>query len=121
MQRRFLAEFSGVLSALAAVRHPAVAHHLLETLEAFISVEPAQVFALISAVADGAMQAGYQFEGMGQELLVRIVRRYIADHRPMLLEHEEFRIALVRHLNTLAAVGWPTARRLVYELPGLLR
>lgn len=121
VQRRFLSEFGGVLSALAGVRHPAVAHHLLETLEAFISVEPAAVFALISAVADGAMEAGYQFEGMGQELLVRIIRRYIADHRPMLLEREEFRVALMRHLNALAAVGWPAARRLVYDLPGLLR
>lgn len=121
VQRRFLAEFRGVLSALAAVRHPAVAHHLLETLEAFISFGPAEVFTLISAVADGAMEVGYQFEGMGQELLVRVVRRYIADHRPMLLEREEFRVALMRHLNALAAVGWPSARRLVYDLPGLLR
>ncbi len=121
VQRRFLAEFGDVLSALAAVRHPAVAHHLLETLEAFISFEPAEVFALISTVTDGAMEAGYQFESMGQELLVRIVRRYIADHRPMLLEREDFRIALMRHLNALAAVGWPAARRLIYDLPGLLR
>jgi hypothetical protein len=121
VQRRFMSEFDSVLSALAKVGQPAVAHHLLETLEAFIPFEPVQVFALISAVADGAMEAGYQFEGMGQELLVRIVRRYIADHRPMLLEREDFRVALMRQLNALAAVGWPAARRLVYDLPGLLR
>jgi hypothetical protein len=121
VQRRFLAEFGGAISALASVRHPAVLHHLLETLEAFISIDPAAVFTLISGITNVAMEVGYQFESMGQELLVQIIQRYIADHRTMLLEREDFRVALMRHLNDLAAVGWPSARRLAYELPGLLR
>jgi hypothetical protein len=118
---RFLAEFREVLAELASVRHPAVTHHLLELLEALIPADPAEVFALVSLVTEGGVKVGYQFESLGEALLVRLVRRYLADHRDIFSERPEFRVALMDHLNSFAVLGWPEARRLAYDLPGLLR
>lgn len=122
VRRRFLREMTPTLRMLAGVGYPSVTHHLLETLETFIQVDHRLVFQLVvRAVLEGGKYGGYQFESLGADLFVKIIRRYLADYRPWLMEDGEARSALVKILDLFAEVGWPEARRLVYELPEVLR
>ena len=53
-------------------------HRLVETLETFIADDPKLVFRLVTdALLKGGPSGGYQFEKMGVDLFVGIVRRYL--------------------------------------------
>jgi len=65
-------------------------------------------------------QEGYHFETLAIGVVVGIVRRYLADYRPI-FEIENHRVKLVAILGLFADVGWPEALQLLYDLPNLLR
>jgi hypothetical protein len=122
VRQRFLREMGPTLAALATAPYPSVTHHLLETLEQFTADEPALIFRLVTdALSSGGRRGGYQFESLGAELFVRIVRRYLADFRSVLVEDEGLRHRLISALDAFVDAGWPQARRLVYDLPEMLR
>ena len=52
---------------------------------------------------------------------VRIVRRYLADFRTVIASNEDLRQRLMSALDIFVEAGWPEARRLVYDLPEMLR
>lgn len=119
---RFLREMAPTLDGLSTVAHPSVTHRLLEILEPFIEDDPKQIFLLATdTLLQGGPSGGYQFESMGAELVVGIVRRYLADYRDMLVSDPVLRERLIRALDTFVEVGWPDARQLVHELPEMLR
>jgi hypothetical protein len=121
-RQRFLDEVWPILEMLASVAYPSVTHHFLETLEHFIQDAPERVFRLlVHGLTHGGAHGGYQRESMGADLFVRIVRRYLADYRDVLTGDPICRRGLVIALDQFVQVGWPEARRLVYELPEMLR
>ena len=122
VRTRFLREMETTLAALATVPHPSVTHRLLETLETFIADRPKLVFRMVTdALLHGGPKGGYQFERMGVDLFVRIVRRYLADYRGVLTSEPWFQQRLIKALNAFTEAGWPDALRLVYDLPEELR
>jgi hypothetical protein len=122
VRERFLKEMMPTLAALAQVPYPSVTHHLLETLEAFIPNDPPTVFRLVTdALISGGRTGGYQLESLGSDLFVRIVRRYLADFRGVVASEDDLRQRLVMALDIFVDAGWPEARRLVYDLPEMLR
>ena len=122
VRTRFLREMTPTLCALARVYHPSVTHRLLETLETFIAYDPKLVFRMVTdALIEGGQRGGYQFESLGSDLFVGIVRRYLADYRSVLDSDIELRRRLMASLDIFVEAGWPAARRLVYELPETLR
>ena len=79
------------------------------------------VFDRIAALIVGpAAREGYQFESFGSTVLVKLIRRYLADHRAV-FEDEHRRASLVKVLELFSSAGWPDALQLLYELPDLLR
>jgi hypothetical protein len=52
--------------------------------------------------------------------LVELVRRYLADYRPI-FEDATRRRTLVDILELFSSAGWPEALKLLFELPDLLR
>jgi hypothetical protein len=74
---RFYHEASHILDELAEVGLPSLAHHLLETLEAFIPSDPAGVFLRIGRVIRGGQKGGYQYESLAVDLMVRSVEQYL--------------------------------------------
>jgi hypothetical protein len=68
----------------------------------------------------GGRTGGYQLESLGSDLFVRIVRRYLADFR-VIASNEDLRQRLMSVLDIFVEAGWPEARRLVYDLPEMLR
>lgn len=119
---RFLREMGATLSALATVPHPGVTHRLLETLEVFIEDDPRLVFRIVTdAMLSGGSAGGYQYEKMGIDLFLGIIRRYLAEHRGVLDSEPDFRQRLMQALDGFVEAGWPSALQLAYELPEELR
>lgn len=119
---RFLREMRSTLNALATVPYPGVTHRLLETLEVFIADDPRLVFRVVThAMLSGGSAGGYQFEKMGIDLFLAIIRRYIAEHRGVVDSDPDFRQRLMQALDEFVVVGWPSALRFAYELPEELR
>lgn len=119
--RRFLDDYRPMLELLAASHEPSTHHHLVELYEFLIPGDPALVFDALHALLTGsASREGYHHESLASPVIVRMVTRYVADHRSI-FEDENRRAALVEILRLFSDVGWSDALKLLYDLPDLLR
>ena len=86
-----------------------------------VEASPAEVFDHIAAILTGpGVTEKYQFESLGADAQVALVRVYLADYRSI-FENPDRRAKLVTVLEIFSAVGWPDALKLLYELADLLR
>ncbi|USA38547.1 hypothetical protein NCF86_09410 [Pelagerythrobacter marinus] len=119
--RQFLDDYRPMLALLEASHEPSTHHHLVELYEFLIPGDPAGVFDALHALLTGsAAREGYHHESLAAPVIVRMVTRYIADHRSI-FEDDNRRAALVEILRLFSDVGWSDALRLLYDLPDLLR
>jgi hypothetical protein len=122
VHERFYREAHDLLDQMAEIQLPSVTHHLVQTLEFFVPLDPRGVFLSIDhAVAQGGQQGGYQLESLAVGTIVALIRRYLADYRTLLHQDSNCRRALQRILDSFVAVGWPEARRLTYQLDDIFR
>lgn len=120
-KRRFLVEYQTILAGIGQSADPAAIHHLVELYEFISDGDPATVFDLVTGLLVGpAAREGYHFESLALDVVVRIVRSYLADHRE-LFEDPGRRSTLISVLQLFSEAGWPDALRLLYELPDLMR
>src|SRR5258708_11834279 len=80
-QARLYYEARPLLKQLASAIAAPIAHHLIQALETFVSLDPASVFELIAQAVKSSQVGGYGIETMAADLVVRIVERYLADYR----------------------------------------
>ena len=118
---RFLDEAGPALEILADIESAQVSHHMLEALKECISVKPDRVFLLVKRVMDTATRTDYQYDKLGQDLVVGIVKNYLSDYRDLLREKPEHREALRSILDHFIRAGWPEAIRLTYSLSEIFR
>lgn len=119
--RRFLDDYRPMLEVLAKSHEPSTHHHLVELYEYLIPGDPEGVFDALHALLLGAgAREGYHHEGLASAVIVRMVTRYLADHRSI-FEDDARRARLVEILRLFSDVGWPDALKLLYDLPELLR
>lgn len=119
--RQLLDDYRPMLALLAASHEPSTHHHLVELYEFLIPGDPAGVFDALHALLTGpAAREGYHHESLAAPVIVRMVTRYIADHRSI-FEDDARRAALVEILRLFSKVGWSDALKLLYDLPDLLR
>lgn len=121
VQARLLREAGSIIEELADVGLPTVTHHLLETLEVLTPFDPRGVFMRVAAAILGGTRGGYQYDALAEEVLVRLVERYLAEHRDIFQSDEEARHALIAVLDTFVRAGSVGARRLSYGLDGIFR
>lgn len=119
--RRFYRESRDLIDELADVGLPSLAHHLLETLEVLIPVDPRGVFLRVVRVIRGGRKGGYEYDNMAENVLVRIVDRYLADYRKLFQTNEEMQQGLLDILDTFIQAGSEGARRLSYGLGSIFR
>jgi hypothetical protein len=120
-RRGFLDGYAELLDLLARSHEPRTHHHLLELYEYLVPANPALVLGAMHALLTGrAAEEGYQYESLGLTVVVRIVRRFLADHRSLFDEPEQ-RQRLSDMLTLFSDEGWPEALQLLYDLPDLLR
>ncbi len=120
-RKRFFEESAPIINALSDLGFPSIAHHLVQTLESFVSFEPRRVFLTIGIIVRAGVAGGYQFEQLAADLVVRLVERYIAEYREMLQEDPECRQVLMELLDTFIRAGWAGARQLTYRLEDIFR
>jgi hypothetical protein len=118
---RFLKDMNAVLQLLSEFSNASMAHHLLQTLEFLIQYDPKNVFLIVGKVVNSAKPGGYQYESMAVDLIVKLVERFIAEYRYVLLENEECRRILIEILDVFVEAGWPSARRLTYRMEEIFR
>jgi hypothetical protein len=94
---------------------------LIELYGHLAAADPANVFDRLSRLLVGpAAEEGYHFESLASDVLVALIRRYLADHRSI-FEDLARRQKLVEVLELFSNAGSPEALKLLYELPDLLR
>jgi len=108
-----------LLDQLARVHHPRITHRLVETLAHLTEHDPKRVLlAVHHAVPPGQ---DYAYEPLAVDLIVRLVRRYLADYRGLVTTDEESLTALRELIEVFVRAGWPQAITLAYELPDAFR
>lgn len=118
---RFLADYAEILGLFQQSREPRTLHYLIELYEHLIPGDSIAVFTAIHAILTGVgAEEGYHYESLGSAAVVKVVKRYIADHRGI-FEDPKRRAMLVEILQLFSEVGWTDALRLLYDLPDLLR
>ncbi|MDG4904520.1 MULTISPECIES: ATP-binding protein [unclassified Mesorhizobium] len=120
-KRRFLVDYAPILDIIANHAQSRTAHNLIELLAYLVEGDPTAVFDRIANILLGsAARDGYQFESLAVDRLVKLVRRYLADHRNI-FEDRDRRQKLLEVLELFSSAGWPDALKLLFELPDLLR
>jgi len=117
---RFYRESLPLYERLSGAIVAPVAHHLIQALEAFISLDPPGVFALIAQSVRSSESGGYALESMAADLVVRIVERYLADHRSIFANPDRLK-DLMDCLDVFVRAGWPSAQSLVFKLGEIWR
>lgn len=121
VQARWYAEAASTIDVLVDVGVPKIAHRLLETLEHFTEVDQRGVFMRIVATIRTGEPAGYQYEPLAEGLFVRLIERYLAEHRTLLQQDSECSAALVEILDIFLRAGWESAHRITYGLNEIYR
>lgn len=120
-KQRFLVEFAQTLDILAEHASARTAHHLVETLDFLVDGNPSRVFERLAALLLGSAKGdSYHFEGLAADCVVKLVRRYLADHRDVFADPAR-RQELVAVLELFASAGWSDAYSLLFDLPEILR
>jgi hypothetical protein len=118
---RFLADYADVLSSIGRSHEPMALHRLVELYEFLVAARPTQVFDALHRVLMGrGNEEGYHSESLANTSVVRIIQRYIADHRAI-FEDAARRVKLTEILRLFSSAGWSDALVLLYDLPDLLR
>ncbi len=117
----FFTEVAPILRCIGDHGGPHTIYNLVQLLDHLIETDPPAVFDLIAhALLVGGQAGGYQFEGLGVDLFVKLIGEYLADHKEI-FDLPERRQSLIECLETFLAAGWPSARRLLYRLPELIQ
>ena len=110
-----------VIDELAGIGLPHLSHNLLQALEVLVPVDPRGVFLRVARVIRGGRKGGYQYDPMAEAVIIRIVDRYLADHRELFQTNAEVRERLIEVLDTFVNAGSEGAGRLSYGLDGIFR
>jgi hypothetical protein len=120
-QERFYREAGTVFDDLAVIGLPSLAHHLVETLELFVPVDPPGVFLRVAAIVKAGKMWGYEYEDVAQDLITRIIERYLAEYRSILQQDRHTQTALRETLETFITAAWPRAQALAYKVDEIFR
>jgi hypothetical protein len=121
LRRRFLKDNQLTFHRIGTSGTPRTIYHLIELLDFLLDADPPAIFDLVAhALLVGGRRHGFQFESLGADRFVKVIGRFLADHRH-LFDAPDQRSKIVECLNVFAEAGWPAARRLLFQLPELLR
>lgn len=120
-KQRFVSNHVKVLCAIGLHGPPGAIYHLIDLLDCLTASEPKKVFDVAAEILLGpAVQKVYKFEPMAIGNVVKLIRRYLADHMDIFDNHDR-RENLVKVLNSFALAGWPETLKLLFDLPEILR
>jgi hypothetical protein len=106
---------------LAEIGSPNLVHHLIQTLEMYVPADPARVFLLIGKAVLAGKLWSYHYEDQAVDLVVRIIRTCIAEHRSIFERNPDCLRALRELLDLFITAGWPSARIVAYRVDEVFR
>lgn len=115
-KNRFWLEVEPLLDILDTIPVRNVTHHLLQMLEFLAPANPSSIFLRMGHMVLNGKESGYQYESFAVDLIVRAVERYLAEFRQVFREDGECLQTLISILDIFVDVGWPSARRLAYQI-----
>jgi hypothetical protein len=118
---RLYDEVGPIIDTLADVGLAPLAHHLLELLELLVPFRQERAFLHIARVVRGARVSNYQYDSLGQGVVLRLVQRYLAEYREVVESSSACRAALLDVLDIFVSAGWPEALQLSYRLDDIYR
>ncbi|MEK6373221.1 MAG: hypothetical protein AABO58_11040 [Acidobacteriota bacterium] len=119
--KRFFEDSGALIDDLIETGFVQASHHVLETLVAFIDLDPRGTFLRARRLLERAAPGGYVHEHEAVRLFIKIAERYLADYRDLLEADDECRDAIVEMLGLFIEAGWPEALRLAFRLGDLFR
>jgi hypothetical protein len=108
-----------VLESLASVCHPAVTHHIVETIDHVSATQPRDALLIAQKAVFG--DTAYAREPLGLDAALKLAKRYLADQRDLLQADPTCLTAERSILEAFVGVGWDQAMDLVEELDELFR
>jgi hypothetical protein len=112
-------ETTSAATCVGQVRHPAVTHQIVETVEHLSTAQPKPALRLaLHAVTE---DHGYITESLGVDAVIKIINRYMADHRELVLGDPECTAAVRRLLEEFVPAGWPKAEQMAERMDELFR
>ena len=106
-------------TGVGQVRHPAVTHHIIQTVEHLGDAQPKP--ALVLAMRAITEDSRYITEPLGVDAVLKLINRYIADHRELVLGDPECTTAVRVLLEPFVRVGWPQAVQMAERMDELFR
>ena len=118
---RFLDEIGPALERLASTALAPVVHSVVETLEHLLRASPRKGFELFARAIIAGKDGGYPYDSLAVDVMVRIVSRFLAEHRGLLQDDPELQRAILDVLDIFVRVGWPQAQDITYGLHDIFR
>lgn len=119
-KRQFLNDAEETVRLLIRYPLPSLIHHLVEMLEFLIEGDPRRVLLLLGEIIEESRKGLYQYEAMGADLIVSVIKRYLAEYRYILRDPDCEKI-LICILDIFVEGGWAQARELTYHLEEIYR
>jgi hypothetical protein len=118
-------ETMGDLRELLRYLPASAIHHVIEIAAANADAQPTEAFLLAGDAVRAARAVGYQTDSLAKDLVLGIVRAYLADRSGMFQgatrSARAMQTALLTILDSFVAVGWPEARAMAYHLYEFVR
>lgn len=119
--KEYLGEIQNILLELVEQSYARTKYDILRHVENFISTSPEVTFDIISHILlNGKINSGFEQDQLSSRLSVKIMGRFIADHR-VIFKDQSRQIKLLRCVDLFSDRGWPSARKLLYDLPDIFR
>jgi hypothetical protein len=99
---------------------PRTAHHLMETMNVLLAIDPASILHFAAAVCRASSALSYQFDSMAIGEMVKLVEHVLADHKQILRDTQAAN-ALGEILDIFVKAGWPEAVQLTFRLDQAIR
>lgn len=102
---------------------PAI-QHVVEVAAANAERRPSEAFLLVAEAVVAAKTVGYETDSLAKDLVLGLVRTYIAERADLFVgtsaDARAMQRALVQILDSFVSVGWPDAREMAYRLREVL-
>ncbi|TPX02733.1 hypothetical protein FJ656_20865 [Schumannella luteola] len=119
--RDVLRLYGSLLEALAGATAPSTTHHTIAVLAYGFESDPRSVLRLVAAAVDAGRVGGYEFDSMGLDLVMSVLRRFVAEQRDLLRTDPIVLAHFLGTLDTFVDVGWGSAHNLSYSLDEVFR
>ncbi|MCA9051893.1 MAG: hypothetical protein KDA89_24310, partial [Planctomycetaceae bacterium] len=113
---QMVSTFRPLIEKCATVPLPSEAYDFLRTLQYISPVVPRDTLLWICSLVRSASEHGFLDDYMGADLLIKVLERYLVEHRDLLISDAAVREAMTLLLNECVRRHWPKSGPLLVRL-----